>query len=79
MLGRPQARKKGFFEALSQLWTNSRVAEARDTGSKLEGGLRQRKGDATTSQVFLQDIPAVLDEHDTAELGEGALFGELAA
>lgn len=37
------------------------------------------QGAGAESHVVLQDIPAVLDEHRTAQLKEGALFGELAA
>ena len=31
------------------------------------------------AQVFLQDVPTVLDQNKTASLAKGALFGELAA
>lgn len=82
MLGRQSSRRKGFFEALAQLWRNHRVAEVRDVASassRSSGeGLRE-VSDATQARVFLQDIPAVLDENQTAQLTDGALFGELAA
>ena len=78
MLGRQSRRRKGFFEALSQLWTNSRVPEVRDISHYQSQGLRGGTGSAN-ARVFLQDVPAVLDKHRTAKLEDGALFGELAA
>jgi len=78
MLGRRPGYKKGFFEALSQLWTNRRIPEVRDAGRFVQKGLRKDQ-DSTTSRVFLQDVPAVLTEQKTALLEEGSLFGELAA
>ncbi|MDP6517883.1 MAG: cyclic nucleotide-binding domain-containing protein [Alphaproteobacteria bacterium] len=78
MLGRQSVRRKGFFEALAQLWRNKDVVEARDPERGLEAGLRLG-GDPTSVRVFLQDVPVVLDQHQTARLETGALFGELAA
>ena len=78
LLGRQAARKKGFFEALTQLWTNSRVPEVREISQYQSQGLRGG-GDSANARVFLQDVPAVMDEHRTAKLENGALFGELAA
>ncbi len=80
LLGRVTSRKKGWFEALSQVWTNPRNPEVRDPsryGSKRETGTRTLGADET--HIFLQDVPAVLDEHPTAQLGAGQMFGELAA
>ena len=78
MLGRHQTRKKGFFEALTQLWTNETIPEVRNISGYKQQGLRG-SADSPDARVFLQDVPAVLDEHRTAVLQEGALFGELAA
>lgn len=78
LLGRSPERKKSFFEALAQLWTNRSIPEVRDTQRHLAGGLR-KGDDAAQARVFLQDVPAVLNEHKTAVLDEGAVFGELAA
>jgi CRP-like cAMP-binding protein len=77
-LGRQPARRKSFREALAQLWTNRRIPEVRVVPGGLEHGLRKAE-DATTTRVFLQDVPAVLDAHKTAVLEPGGLFGELAA
>ena len=81
MLGRQAAHRRGFFSALSQLWRNHRVAEARASRGA-RGTATARRGntsDAADTRVFLQDVPAVLDDYQTAKLDEGALFGELAA
>lgn len=79
LLGRQQVRKKGFFEALAQLWSNKWVPEVRDLGDYHQEGLRTDSDDSANARVFLQDIPAVLRNHNTAQLGAGHFFGELAA
>jgi len=78
LLGRQDVAKKGFFEALAQLWTNRRVPEVRDVRRYDRTGVREGR-DKAQSVVFLQDVPVVLEKHQTAVLAEGALFGELAA
>lgn len=37
------------------------------------------RGEGTSTRVFLQDIPGVLEEHSTSTVGQGELFGEMAA
>ena len=78
MLGRGESRKKNWWAALSQLWKNRRVPEVRDKSGDTQQIYR---ADETTGagRVFLQDLPVILDEHRTALLENGALFGELAA
>ncbi|MAG95102.1 MAG: hypothetical protein CMM08_00235 [Rhodospirillaceae bacterium] len=84
--GRETMGKKGFFATISQIWHNSTIPEVRDTEkygsqtlrSTVSRGARSRKrGDS--KRVFVQDIPAILDECRTAEMGEDEIFGELAA
>ena len=81
LIGRQVTKQKNFFEALSQLWTNRIVPEIRDTsrygGQAVRGGAGG--GDLAESRVFLQDVPAVVSQRNTAELSPGTLFGELAA
>ena len=64
---------KSWFAALSQLWTNARVAEARDYA----GGSADAPGE--TEGLFLPDVPAVLSKYATATIGESEFFGEAAA
>ena len=85
LLGRETASKKSLFETIAQVWTNKRTPEVRDTSrygdqavrASKRGG-RSRRLDSGSS-VFVQDIPVVLNKYKTAEMSEGALFGELAA
>jgi len=79
LIGRQSSRRKGLLEALSQIWTNRVIPEVRDTQRYTDQKLRGSATDLARSQVFLQDVPAVLVDHKTAELGPGTLFGELAA
>lgn len=80
LTGRQLSRKKNVFEALSQIWTNRVVPEVRDTRRYGAHAMRSADGaDPSTMHVVLQDVPAVLDKHQTATLGPSTLFGELAA
>jgi len=79
LLGRRRPQKKGLFQALSQLWTNSRIPEVRDAAHYRDVATHQRAAAGGTTRVFLQDVPGVLDHHRTAALGVGTVFGELAA
>ena len=86
LLGRSTTGKKGFFATISQIWNNSTIPEVRETekyGSQTlrsadSRGARSRKRDAS-KRVFVQDIPAILEECPTVEMGEDEIFGELAA
>ncbi|MCA9127682.1 MAG: cyclic nucleotide-binding domain-containing protein [Planctomycetales bacterium] len=37
------------------------------------------RGSGTETRIFLQDVPGVLSEHSTSQVGAGELFGEMAA
>jgi len=79
LLGRREVKRKNLFQAIAQWWSNCRVPEYRDVATYGPGsGTRQRySGDNT--RIYLQDVPAILDRYRTISLGEGELFGELAA
>lgn len=79
ILGRASAKKKGFFEALSQLWSNSYKPEVRDPRRYAELTPPAHTGSIGAAVSFLQDIPGTLDKHQTARLGPEMIFGELAA
>ena len=79
MLGRREIHKKNFWQALKQLWTQSKIPEIRGTQRYTQSALLRKTSDQGVSHVFLQDIPGVLDSNQTTVLAEGALFGELAA
>lgn len=79
LLGRHASRKKGFFRTLAQLWNGSRPPEtfSRERLRQTSGlGARRHEKEV---HVFLQDVPRVLNEHRTVQMGAGDLFGEIAA
>ncbi|MFP6688023.1 MAG: hypothetical protein VCD31_01695, partial [Alphaproteobacteria bacterium] len=80
LIGRQHSKRKNFIQAVGQLWTNRTVPEVRDT-SRYGGQSVRESGTQTEAdaRVFLQDVPAVLNSHNTAQLGPSTLFGELAA
>lgn len=79
ILGRQATSRRSVFGALSQLWTNPRTPEVRDPSrfGPGNGGGSNRAKDET--HVFLQDVPGILDNHQTARLEAGEIFGEIAA
>jgi Fe-S-cluster-containing dehydrogenase component/CRP-like cAMP-binding protein len=79
LLGRQGTVKKGFFEALAQLWRNPWIPEVRDVRRYSDRGLRSNGHDGAQAHTFLQDVPAILDSRKTAKLVAGQIFGELAA
>lgn len=77
VLGRKPPARKGLFAAVAQLWSNAREPEqSREVRQTGQQGVRI-KGDER--RVYLQDVPRVLDEHQTAVIERGEFFGELAA
>ena len=80
MLGRAPAAKKGLMQAVAQLWRNPPYAEVRDSYATVGGqGTASRADGDPQARIFLQDVPAVLNEHRTATIGPGDMFGEIAA
>lgn len=71
-------KKKSFFQSVAQLWKNNQEPEFRDK-SKLQNSAVRKTNSHVPSQLVLQDIPAVLDEYQTARIEQGHWFGELAA
>lgn len=72
------AHRRTLFQSIAQLWTNRAGAECRDclSGSDAISGTKQRSRE---SRIYLPDVSAVLDEHETARIGPGEWFGELSA
>jgi len=65
--------RRGFFDALSQLWSNTLAPEARDLDADAQASEVRSKG------VFVQDVPGILNQNETTVIGAGHLFGELSA
>jgi Fe-S-cluster-containing dehydrogenase component/CRP-like cAMP-binding protein len=71
---------RSWFSAVSQLWRNSDVPEARDVrryGRRNDWGLRYREGRG--QRPFLLKPEEFLKEHKIIEIGDGDMFGEIAA
>ncbi len=73
-IGRQTARPASLGRAIAQLWRRSSTPEVRDVSRYSE-----QVTDPSNQAVFLQDFPKVLNGRDTADIGPGSLFGELAA
>jgi len=81
LLGRSDPPKPGWRRAIAQLWQNAKLPEVR---KNVQGrgdfppvvGTRE---EADGTRIFLQDVPRLLDQTGTAQLGPGEIFGELAA
>ena len=76
-LGRRDVSRKSFFEALSQLWSNHRTPEFRKIAKAAAGVGQRSAGDRT--QIYLEDVSAVLDKYRTVTINAGQFFGEIAA
>jgi len=76
-LGRRDVSRKSFFEALSQLWSNHRTPEFRKIAKAATGVGQRSAGDRT--QIYLEDVSAVLDKYRTVTINSGQFFGEIAA
>ena len=78
-LGHQVIEKNGVFGALSQLWGNSPIAEYRDRSGYDRGmdAAGAQPQDQFTNPI--QDIRRIVDEHQTAPIEAGDMFGELAA
>lgn len=77
-LGRYSSQRKNLFQAIAQLWRNHREPEYRDASVTTWNDDRS----ATRSdgiQIYLQDVPRLLNDFGIVRLQEGQLFGELAA
>lgn len=75
VLGRRVSARKNIFKAIAQLWSNAREPESSSYDST-SSGVRIRSDER---KVFLQDVPRILDKHQTAVIQHGEFFGELAA
>ncbi len=82
LLGRPNKPRGTWWRAITQLLRTSQAIEQRKQIARTEqqpvGGVA-RRADANQPRVFLQDVPRVLAATETACLGPGEIFGEVAA
>jgi Fe-S-cluster-containing dehydrogenase component/CRP-like cAMP-binding protein len=78
MLGRKQASGARWWRVVASLWPRRAVPEARHEFGKSPKGTGSRDVNHGVG-IFLQDIPRVLEQTGTVQLGPGEIFGELAA
>jgi Fe-S-cluster-containing dehydrogenase component/CRP-like cAMP-binding protein len=92
LLGRAESPRRNWRQAIAQLWRNASLPEVRRAvgpayrsanssknpaaNSDARVGMRQ---EADGPRIFLQDVPRLLEENGTVQLGRGEIFGELAA
>lgn len=79
VLGRHQPARKGFLESIQQLWANPTQPEVRDPSSLEKGTGTGQRGAGGNAHVFLQDVPLIIEKHQTQAMPVGTFFGELAA
>ena len=82
LLGRRTRSDLGWLQAIAKAFRLPKYPEVRQfTTSKtdVEKVIGQRQTDADETRVFLQDVPGVLDEYNSVQLGKGEFFGEIAA
>ena len=79
LLGRERPKKRTFFQTIAQLWSNPAWPEVRDYSRRKSKDAVSTRVNADGTCVFLQDVPGVLDRHNTVRLGKGEMFGEMAA
>jgi len=65
---------------MAQLWSGAKEPESFSASElKADKGIGERVGQDDEVKVFLQDVPRILNEQQTAVMGSGELFGEIAA
>jgi Fe-S-cluster-containing dehydrogenase component/CRP-like cAMP-binding protein len=80
LLGRAAPPRRSWVRAIAQLWHNSRLPEVRTAGQAFQA---DENGDGHAGKpdlhIFLQDVPRLLAQTGTVQLGAGEMFGEMAA
>ncbi|HEX6961658.1 MAG TPA: cyclic nucleotide-binding domain-containing protein [Lacipirellula sp.] len=76
-LGREEPERLGWLATLMRVVGRSPFAEVRDAANPSPSPSLRGRGIGT--RIFLQDVPRVLDETNTAVLEAGEIFGELSA
>jgi Fe-S-cluster-containing dehydrogenase component/CRP-like cAMP-binding protein len=80
VLGRAVARKRSWFSAVAQLWSNDAFPEVRDYSSQNSASaIVGTREDNQGARVFLQDVPLVIPLDRSITLHEGEIFGEISA
>ena len=79
-LGRREPKRKNFFEAIAQWWKNPRGTEVRPASYYTEDAQVASRQDVSGNvQIYLQDVPAIIEKYKTVRRHAGEFFGETAA
>ena len=80
LVGRREQGRKPLWRLLAQIWSSRKPPESYNASDlKMDERVRASTETGDEVRVFLQDIPRVLDEHQTAVMAPGEFFGEIAA
>jgi len=80
LLGRDDRPRRSWLRSIAQLWHNARLPEVRQSiGPRPDNGPTSVREENGVARVFLQDVPRLLESTGTVKVGEGEVFGELAA
>jgi Fe-S-cluster-containing dehydrogenase component/CRP-like cAMP-binding protein len=83
LLGRRTCSRAGWLQTVAKAFRRlpkyPEVRRFAATKTDLEKEIGQRQTDADETRVFLQDVPGVLDEYNSVQLGKGEFLGEIAA
>ncbi len=79
MLGRRVTRPIHFLRRIAQIFRRTRHPEQRDVPHGPWGKSVAAREAGTSTRVFLQDVPGVLNAYQSVELTAGQIFGEQAA
>ncbi|MBA4146906.1 MAG: 4Fe-4S dicluster domain-containing protein [Verrucomicrobia bacterium] len=79
ILGRKEAERPNIFRIFSQFWNSKHPETRKPFELKAGDEVSARQADDGELKVFLQDIPRILDQHQTATIGSGEFFGEISA
>ncbi len=79
-LGRAPETRKSAWQAVGMLWKNARTPEQRDVRRYAQQTLtRDTANSHGETRAFLQDVPSILSQYQTAEISAGEIVGEIAA
>src|SRR6185436_2336905 len=79
LLGRREPVRRGFFRIMAQLWAGTRGSERVRRSRLIVDQALGTRAEGDEVRVFLQDVPRIIDQHQTALLEAGEFFGEMAA
>lgn len=81
ILGRSPEKQKTFFEAVAQMWANSKHSEVRNFDNSANDTLQVtgERSDGDDTKIFLHDIPRVIPAGQSVKLHSGEIFGEISA